>query len=96
MDNSWIGNYSYARARLNAEGVAVVDLDTDMRYTYGDLDCRANTLANILRDQYGISKGDRVAYISRSRVELIDGYFATGKLGVPSWCPITPASPPRS
>lgn len=56
MDNSWIGNYSYARARLNAEGVAVVDLDTDKRYTYGDLDCRANTLANILRDQYGISK----------------------------------------
>lgn len=81
MDNSWIGNYSYARARLNAEGVAVVDLDTDKRYTYGDLDRRANTLANILRDQYGISKGDRVAYISRSRVELIDGYFATGKLG---------------
>ena len=81
MDNSWIGNYSYSRARLDSNGIAVVDLDTDQRYTYGDLDRRANTLANILRDRFGIRKGDRVAFISRNRVELIDGYFATGKLG---------------
>ena len=81
MDNSWIGNYSYSRARLDSNGVAVVDLDTDLRYTYGDLDRRANQLANVLRDKFGICKGDRVAFISRNRVELIDGYFATGKLG---------------
>ena len=59
----------------------MVDLDTEKRYTYGDLDRRANMLANLLRDTYGIQKGDRVAFISRNRVELIDGYFATGKLG---------------
>ena len=81
MDNSWIGNYSYSRARLDPTGVAVVDIDTDKKYTYGDLDRRANILANLLRSRYGIAKGDRVAFISRSRVELIDGYFATGKLG---------------
>lgn len=81
MDNSWIGNYAYARARLNSEGVAVVDLDTEQKYTYGELDRRANILANLLRSRYGICKGDRVAFISRNRVELIDGYFATGKLG---------------
>ena len=81
MDNSWIGNYSYSRARLNADGVAVVDLDTNKKYSYGDLDRRANTLANLLRNKFGITKGDRVAFISRNRVELIDGYFATGKLG---------------
>ncbi len=81
MDNGWIGNYAYARARLEPNKVAVVDLDTGCRYTYGDLDRRANTLANLLRDRYGINKGDRVAFISRNRIELIDGYFATGKLG---------------
>lgn len=81
MDNSWIGNYSYSRARLNSAGVAVVDLDTNKKYTYGDLDRRANILANVLRDRFGICKGDRVAIISRNRVELIDAYFATGKLG---------------
>lgn len=42
MDNSWIGNYSHSRARLNADGVAVVDLDTNKKYSYGDLDRRAN------------------------------------------------------
>ena len=81
MDNSWIGNYSRSRACLDPAGLAVVDIDTDKKYTYGDLDRRANVLANLLRDKFGIAKGDRVAYISRSRVELIDGYFATGKLG---------------
>lgn len=81
MDNSWIGNYSYSRARLNSNGVAVVELDTGKKYTYGDLDRRANILANTLREQFGINKGDRVAFISRNRVELIDAYFATGKLG---------------
>lgn len=81
MDNSWIGNNSYSRALLNPDSVAVVDLDTGKRYTYGELDRRADILANLLRDQYGIRKGDRVAFISRNRVELIDGYYATGKLG---------------
>ena len=81
MDNSWIGNYSFFRARLNPNSVAVVDVDFDKKYTYRDLDIRANTLANVLRYKFDIQKGDRVAYISRSRVELIDGYFATGKLG---------------
>lgn len=80
MPNSWIGNYAYFQARLDAKRVAVVDLDTNRRYTYGDLEERANRLAHVLQDM-GIKKGDRVAFLSRNRVELIDGYFATGKLG---------------
>lgn len=81
MDNSWIGNYAYSRARINGSSTAVVDVDTGERYTYTDLDRRADMLANCLRDRYGIQKGDRVAFVSRNRVELLDGYYATGKLG---------------
>ncbi len=81
MTNGWIGNYSFFRARLNSASEAVVDLDTGRHYTYGDLERRANLLANCLKDRFGIRKGDRVAFLSRNRVELIDGYFATGKLG---------------
>lgn len=81
MDNSWIGNYSCSRARLNGAGAAIVDLDTGKRYTYGDLDRRANILANFLRERCSVRKGDRVAFLSRNRAELIDAYFATGKLG---------------
>lgn len=81
MNNGWLGNYSYFRARLDADSIAVVDLDADAKFTYGDLDRRANQLANYLKTKKGIEKGDRVAFISRNRVELIDAYFATGKLG---------------
>ena len=80
MPNGWLGNYAYFRARLDAAKDAVVDLDTGVHYTYGDLEDRANRLANVLAG-FGVGKGDRVAFLSRNRVELIDGYFATGKLG---------------
>ena len=81
MTNAWIGNYSFSRARLEPNRVAIEDMDTGLCYTYGDLDNRANRLANYLKDVCGVEKGDRVAYLSRSRVEMIDGYYATGKLG---------------
>ena len=80
MPNGWSGNYSYFRTRLDAARDAVVDLDTGVHYTYGDLEKRANRLAHVLAG-FGVQKGDRVAFLSRNRVELIDGYFATGKLG---------------
>jgi fatty-acyl-CoA synthase len=81
MFNGWIGNYSYFRARIHANSIAVVDVDRGARYTYGDLNDRANRLANFLRDQFSVIKGDRVAVLSRNRVEMIDAYYATGKLG---------------
>ncbi|GHV44496.1 long-chain-fatty-acid--CoA ligase [Synergistales bacterium] len=81
MDNSWIGNYSYFRARIDADSPAVIDIDDGSRYTYGDLENRANRLANFLRDKFGVAKGDRVAFLARNRIELIDAYYATGKLG---------------
>jgi fatty-acyl-CoA synthase len=81
MSQGWIGNYSYFRARVHAASLAVVDIDNGERYTYGDLEDRANRLANFLKRQFGIAKGDRVAVLSRNRVELLDAYYATGKLG---------------
>ncbi len=81
FDSSWIGNYSYFRARLDSEGTAVVELHTGKKYSYGDLDRRANILANFLKKDFGIEKDDRVAFISSNRIELIDAYFATGKSG---------------
>lgn len=80
-DGSWIGNYAYSRARLNGDSIALQDLDTGAQYTYLDLDRRANALAHLLKDQFGVTKGDRVGLISRNRVEMIDCYYATGKLG---------------
>lgn len=81
MSNGWIGNYSYFRARLDATRIAVTDLDTQTDYTYGELESRANRLAHCLKERFNVGKGDRVAIISRNRVEMIDAYYATGKIG---------------
>lgn len=79
MDNNWIGNYSFFRARINPDSEAVYDIDTGKKYTYQDLDLRADKLAYFLKNTAGIEKDDRVALLSRNRVEMIDAYYATGK-----------------
>lgn len=80
-NNGWIGDYLASRVRINGHKIAVYDADNNINYTYDDLNDRANRLANYLKYELGVSKGDRVAFVSRNRIELIDGYYATGKLG---------------
>ncbi len=81
QDWEWVGDQISRRAMLNPKREAIVDLDTGARYTYGDLNERANRLANYLAEKFDIQKGDRVAFISRNRVEMFDALFACGKLG---------------
>ncbi len=81
INNGWIGNYSYFRARINPESEAVYDIDFNKHYTYKELDTRANILANHLTDRFQVQKGDRVAFLARNCIELIDAYYATGKCG---------------
>jgi fatty-acyl-CoA synthase len=76
----WVGSISERRAELSPERVGLVDADTGEEYTYRELDERANRAARLLRE-HGVSKGDRVAVVSRNRPELVDLYFATAKVG---------------
>lgn len=80
-NNGWIGDYLLSRSKINGQKIAVYDADNDTNYTYNDLNDRANRLANYLKGEFGVKKGDRIAFVSRNRIELIDGYYATGKLG---------------
>ena len=77
----WIGNYSYFRARTSPHKEAIFDLDNDVRYTFKDLDERADILANYLVDSLNLTKGDRIAFLSRNRIELFDACYAAGKTG---------------
>src|SRR5690606_24668060 len=70
-----------SRSRINGHSVAIYDVDNDINYTYNELNDRSNRLANYFKHELSIVKGDRVAYISRNRIELIEGYYATGKVG---------------
>ena len=76
----WVGAWSEKRAQLSPDAVGLVDATTGERYTYAELDRRANRTARLLRD-HGVADGERVAVLSRNRPELVDLFFATGKTG---------------
>jgi len=77
---SWIGDWAGRRALLTPNREAIYDNMENKRFTYADLNKRANKIARVLLD-YGIRKGDRVALFSSNRLECIDLFLATGKIG---------------
>ncbi len=77
----YIGDWLGKRELLTPDRLALVADATGSRYTYRQLNERANRLANALRHTFGIRKGDRVAVLAKNCVEYLDALFATGKLG---------------
>jgi len=77
---TWVGGWSEKRAQLTPDRVGLVDATTGERFTYADLDHRANRAVRLLRTR-GIERGDHVAVVSRNRPELVDLFFATAKTG---------------
>jgi fatty-acyl-CoA synthase len=76
----YIGDWLGKRELLTPDRLALVDDATGLRYTYRQLNERANCCAAMLR-RLGVCKGDRVAILARNRIEYLDALFATGKLG---------------
>jgi len=77
---AWVGAWSEKRATLTPERTALVDATTGRRFTYADLDRRANRAVGLLRE-FGVGRDDRVAVVSRNRPAVVDLFFATGKTG---------------
>ena len=50
------------------------------RFTYAELDARANRIAHVLRAK-GVRKGDRVALLLMNGVEYLEAYFGAAKIG---------------
>jgi acyl-CoA synthetase (AMP-forming)/AMP-acid ligase II len=76
-----IGEMLSRVARINPEVEAVIF--EDRRYSYLDFDRRTDSLAAGLRES-GISKTDKVAELFFNCSELLEAYFAVGKLGAVS------------
>jgi fatty-acyl-CoA synthase len=76
----WVGNWSARRARLTPHKEAFVDNIEKKRYTFQDIDIRANKLAQVLLDN-GVQAGDRIAILAKNSIDCIDLYFALGKIG---------------
>ena len=79
-DFDWIGNWSGRRALLTPDREAIFDNIEKKRYSYRELDKRATKFARVLLDN-GITKGDLVAVLSINRIEYVDFFMATAKIG---------------
>lgn len=79
----YIGDWMERGARYWPDNLAVVDVAKadEGRFTYRQMNERANRLANWLRDQGGVGHGDRVGMLALNGVEFLDAFFACGKLG---------------
>jgi len=69
------------RARLTPDREALYDLHTNRRYTYAELNTRANQAANFLREKFGVQKGDRVSILAHNSIAYIDLLYGLGKIG---------------
>ena len=81
------------RARLSPGRTALVFVPTGERFTYRELNGRAERAATLVRDRLGIAKGERVGLLAHNRVEYLDLFFAAAKAGfvlVPLGTRLTP------
>jgi len=69
------------RALLTPNYEALVELSTGIRYTYADLNQRANRAANFLSEKCNVQKGDRVSILAHNSVIYVDLLFGLAKLG---------------
>jgi fatty-acyl-CoA synthase len=69
------------RAELTPNRIALVELESGRRYTYQELNARANRLANFMRDKLGVGKGDRVSIIAKNSIVYIDLFYGLPKIG---------------
>ena len=75
-------NLNRYRTLRSPEREAIYDYDNQKHYTYGDLDQRAEKLANYLVNVLGLVKGDCVGFCSTNAVAFFDAFFATYKTGI--------------
>ncbi len=68
------------RARLTPEREALLELETGQRYSYAELNARANQAAHFLQ-RLGVGSGDRVSILAHNSVVYIDLLYGLAKIG---------------
>lgn len=79
----YIGDYLGRREIYSPDKLAIIDAgrEPELRLTYREWNRRVNRLANWLRHEAGVGKGDRVAILARDCIEHLDCFYGCGKLG---------------
>ncbi len=76
-----LGTIPAKYARLDPSREALIDVHTQQRISYGELDQRVRRLANAFTEQLGLEKGDRVAILSKNCIEYMEIYYACARAG---------------
>ena len=75
-----IGLLLTKRAQICPHREACVEFERDRRFTFAELNARANRVANALLAM-GVGPGDRVVLLLKNSVEFVETYFAVAKIG---------------
>ena len=75
-----IGLFLKKRAEICPNREAFVEFERNRRFTFAELNGRANRVANGLLDS-GIRPGDRVTTLLKNSIEFVETYFAIAKIG---------------
>jgi len=73
----WIAHHG----RRTPGKVAIIDLASERRFTYSQMDARVSRLASFLRHTLKVSRGDRVAVLALNTTDTLQVQFACGRLG---------------
>jgi fatty-acyl-CoA synthase len=73
----WIANHALRRP----ESLAAIDLGSGRRFTYAQFHERIGRLASVMRETYGVERGDRVAVFAPNTTETFEVQFAAARLG---------------
>src|SRR5690625_4491400 len=77
----WVGDWAGRRAALTPRRIAIYDPAIEHRFTYAELNERAERVGTYLTERLGVRPGERVSFIARNRIEAVDLYLAAGKCG---------------
>ncbi len=69
------------QAERTPDRLAQVDLATGRRFTYAQMNDRANRLATFLRDEMGIERGNRISILAKNSTDYFEVLFACGRVG---------------
>src|SRR6478672_11137482 len=76
-----VGSHLAKRALLNPGVEALVDEAAGRRFTYAELDARADRVAHVLLDQ-GLAKGDRVAVLLPNCHQFVEVFYGAARAGL--------------
>ena len=77
-----LGRIPAKTALLNPGKEALIDIPNNRRMSFGELDERIRRLGNGLCTELGLSKGDRVAILSKNCIQYMEVFYACARCGL--------------